>query len=440
MTFDAKQFKKLKEDFIKATKKVLKEKISKNPEKLKEYEQEIIELHDAISNYIAPYYDNFNDTDRAFYRNELVHIRDKTIKCFGALNCKKRVSNFIIETLKNESQLTDVSDSDSEEDNLYNSMFDDNDLTIGSTSQNKIIGANISKIDTKEKMAISLLEYLRFAASAINKNYSGDPLSLNAFINSIELVKSVDTENQFAAQLKTFVLAKLEGKALECVPQDDTLENILTALKANIKPENSKVIGGKMLSLRFTKNKASDFSAEAEKLADALQRSLIVEGIGQAKAKEMAIERTVEMCRQSAKSDLVKSVLASATFNDPKDVVAKLITEQNTHETELQVLSFNRQGGYRKYNGRYNGKKNFNYRNNDYKNTNNQNNSQRGGFHNKRGRGRGNYNRNNNNYNVRVAGNYEGPYNGDGQNAQNNSQANSQNNQVFTIERANNRS
>lgn len=471
MTFDAKLFEKYKKDFIKATKKVLKEKISKNPEKLKEYETEIIKLHDVISAYIAPYYDKFNSNDQAIYRNELVYIRDKTLKCFGALNSKKHVSKFIIEILGNEIELTDESDSnaedsDTEEDNFHSSksndsieiendlndlMSDDKDLTIKpSITQNKTEISSKSTSDTKEKMAISLLEYLRFAASTLNKNYSGDPLSLNAFINSVELVKSVDTDKQFIEQLTTFVLAKLEGKALECVPQDGTLENILKALKDNIKPENSKVISGRMLSLRFNKNSASNFSAEAEKLADALQRSLIVEGISQSKAKEMAVERTVEMCRQSAKSDLVRSVLAAATFNDPKDVIAKLITEQNTHETEKQILAFNRQGNFRKNNGRFNGNKNFNNRQNGYKNYNqnynqnnnqynSQNNSQRGGFQNKRGRGRGNYhnNRNNGNYNIHVAENYGSPSTSDGQN---NAQSNAQNNQTFSLERANNRS
>lgn len=48
------------------------------------------------------------------------------------------------------------------------------------------------------------------------------------------------------------------------------------------------------------------------------------------------------MCRYSARSALVKSVLASAQFNEPKEVLAKFITEVNAESTEAQVLAFQR--------------------------------------------------------------------------------------------------
>ncbi|XP_017465140.1 PREDICTED: uncharacterized protein DDB_G0283697-like [Rhagoletis zephyria] len=54
----------------------------------------------------------------------------------------------------------------------------------------------------------------------------------------------------------------------------------------------------------------------------------------------MNVEQTVNVCRLNAKSDLVKSILASTTFSDSKDVVAKLIVEQNNEVKERQVLAF----------------------------------------------------------------------------------------------------
>lgn len=55
-----------------------------------------------------------------------------------------------------------------------------------------------------------------------------------------------------------------------------------------------------MMALKLDNSKTVKFTNEAEKLAEALQRSLIVERIPQAKAKSMAVEKTVEMCRQTA--------------------------------------------------------------------------------------------------------------------------------------------
>lgn len=431
--FDDEIFKTYKNEFIKATKKVLKQNISKNPDTLSKTENEIVELHDKIAAYISPFFDLFDNKHKAHYRSELIYIRDKTLKCFGALGSKLKVSKTLTELLSDSNEYTDASDENSDlelESSSDLTLANDTIINVESSEMTNNSDNNTDKNTTSntDKMALTLLDYLRFAAQAINKNYAGDPLSLDAFVNSVNLVKSVDTAKQYGEQLKTFVLAKLEGKALECVPQDGTLDEILKALKKNITPENSKVITGRMLSLRFNKNSASTFAAEAEKLAEALQRSLIVEGISQTKAKEMAVERTVEMCRQSAKSDLVRSVLAAASFNDPKDVVAKLITEQNTHDTERQILYFNRQNNnnFRKNNNGYNGKKNFNNYNNYRSDSNSRDfhQNKRGSFQ-KRGRGRGGRG----NYNVRVTENFQGPSESDGHN--------NQSNQSFTLEKAN---
>lgn len=90
--------------------------------------------------------------------------------------------------------------------------------------------------------------------------------------------------------LKTFVLSKLEGKALESVSTEPAdVDQITTELKSQIKPEYSKIIEGRMLALQFNASKIQDCSKDAEDLAEALQQALIVEGISQQKAKSMAI-------------------------------------------------------------------------------------------------------------------------------------------------------
>ena len=76
----------------------------------------------------------------------------------------------------------------------------------------------------------------------------------------------------------------MEGKAREALPENvNTIDSIKTALRNKIKPK-------------------------------------VVEGITKVKAHEMTVEQTVSVCRLNAKSSLVKSILASTAFSDPKDV------------------------------------------------------------------------------------------------------------------------
>ena len=98
-----------------------------------------------------------------------------------------------------------------------------------------------------------------------------------------------------------------------------TIEEIKIALKNKIKPDNPKVVAGKIAALQVKNNNYADLAKQTEELADVLERSLVIEGITKVKAHEMAIEQTVSVGRLNAKSDLVKSILASTAFTDPKD-------------------------------------------------------------------------------------------------------------------------
>lgn len=117
-------------------------------------------------------------------------------------------------------------------------------------------------------------------------------------------------------------------------------------------------------ALKLSKYGPVEFAKQAESLADALQRSLVLEGINLPKAREIAIKKTVEMYKQTAKTDYVKSVLASTSFPDPKSVISKLIVEQNGQERDRQILTYSRQNsGYHKK--RFNNYNNYN-NSNDY--------------------------------------------------------------------------
>lgn len=215
-----------------------------------------------------------------------------------------------------------------------------------------------------------------------------------------------------------FIISKLGGKAMECVdPNAQNVDVIIESLRQNIKPDNSKVVTGRLFARKPDRAKLTDFTEQAELLADALQRSLVIEGITMAKAREMTIEKTVELCRNSTRSDLVKSILAATKFDSPKEVVAKYVVEGTVEEKERQILQFRAQNkrGFNKGRGQYKNQKSNNGYQKNGQNYNSNNNSY---FHNRNksrgtGRGRGNYN---NNYNhnqsqqyVRFTENLQGP-------------------------------
>ncbi|XP_036345951.1 homeobox protein 6-like, partial [Rhagoletis pomonella] len=170
-------------------------------------------------------------------------------------------------------------------------------------------------------------------------------------------------------------------KAREAIPTEvSSVGQIKDALRNRIKPDNSKVVAGKIASLHVINNNYTEFAKRVEELSDALERSLIIEGMTQSKAHEMAVEQTVKVCRLNTRSGLVKSILSSTTFSDSKDVVAKMIVEQNNQVKER----YNNNADNSRYsnNGsRHNGNNFNNNRNrssNNNRNNNSNNNSNRG--------------------------------------------------------------
>lgn len=208
---------------------------------------------------------------------------------------------------------------------------------------------------------------------------------------------------------------RLQGTAREAiVTTPETVDDIIRQLRANIKTESSKVIEGRILALRADKSSLTKFAEQAEALAEQFRRSLCVEGFSKEKAKEMAVEKTVEMCRRSAKNDTVKAVIAASKFNEPKEVVAKMIVEINNVKQDkphnLYTHKFNRQN-----HGHNN--------NNNGRNFNNNDRTQR--FNNNRQNGRSNWR--NNGHNNGGNGNNRSQNN----NRSNNNGQNNRSNQYY---------
>lgn len=379
------------EKYVKVTKRILKAKLSKNPQKLVEYREDIIKAHNDIVSHINEHYDSANRTIQYVYDTKLDDICSKTTKCFEYLKCQYELpsSRELIEDKHvGPPLITEIEEHKS---------GNEEDSELGSQSER----AGTSGIINPKKVGKKTMEasdFLRLCASQINKNYAGDPLGLDSFIDSIELLETMATTTELKKILFSFIKTKLEGRAREyIVGTVTTIDHIKTQLKTTIKPDNSKVVEGRILNLKYNSQTSEEFAEKANNLADALRRTLIIEGMTPTKASEITIEKTIELCRRNIHNDMIKAVLESTKFESPKDVIAKMFVQIDKTRTEHQVLIYKNQGK-RGNNSNYRGREYYNNNRRTYnKNANfqNVNNNNYRGRSNHRGRGRGNNNNNN---------------------------------------------
>lgn len=470
-------FKEKKYEFEKVYKKITVRAI-KNENKLNQYKKETqVTYNDLISCTISIYGKLSSETKESV-KKELSKVLTKLKTCYDKLNITDPIpnkystliqihdentiiesedseneieednspneNNFLVDsTLPNTSNIPNTGARGDIEPNLIHSeesgisdtllgSIEFNSDQLGSTNSLNNFSSENTITDESEQnqstMTETKVEYLKFVSKQISK-FDGNPLKLNSFLLEVQLTKSV-TDQANLPLLKQFIMTKLEGKALESVPiNPETIDEIVDALKENIKPMSSKVIEGRMLSLKSNHNFIQDYTKQAEELAEAFQRALIDEGIPQPKAKEMTIDRTVEMCRSNAKNDLVKTILAASTFNDSRDVVAKFVVESTSATKDCQILTFKSNRNNNKFRNNFGNNRGFN-RNQNFNNRNNY----RRNFNN---RGNRNYNNNNNRNNNNSNGNNNYRRNNN-QNYRGNSRRGYNNNaNVFTLETEN---
>lgn len=257
-----------------------------------------------------------------------------------------------------------------------------------------------NNLNTPATMAQTSAEFIAIAHRMINYKYDGDPLALDSFIDAVDLLKELCAVAN-ADIFRKFVMTKLEGRAREAIINPpNTIDEIIEQLKDGIKPESSKVIEGRILALRADRSSLTKFAEQAEKLADDFKRSLCLEGFSRDKAKEIAIEKTVEMCRKSAKNDTVKAILAATKFSEPKEAIAKMIIEiNNLKQDRVQTSYSHKYGNSNKFSGNNNNRSNNGRNGNGSQNNGYQNNGYQNNGRSNGNRNNSNNNRNNNNYN-----------------------------------------
>lgn len=267
---------------------------------------------------------------------------------------------------------------------------------------------------------------LKLASAHLNKKYSGEPLGLDSFIDS---VPPLATTNELKAFYANLVRTKIDGRARCLITDaDNTVDLIIAALRRNMKQDNSKVIKGRMLALKYNHSSQEEFEQKAEELADALRRSLVLEGSSVDQANETAIEETVALCRKNTSNGLVKSVLESHHFKTPKEVVTALVTQTEKAKNDQAILVYGPSRGRGRnrcnvnfhantapreyYNRSYRGHGNRQYSNDGRYSGRPPTNGYRGNSNYRGGRGRGVSYRNGQGQHVRVitqSGNGEAP-------------------------------
>lgn len=357
--------------------------------------EDVLDAYNAIISYSELNYENKKRATKEYITENITANRATLQRCYEKLQIPVTLPGKLLSTIHYVPQ--PKPNTSNENSNKNNSHKSDENLhknpnkspTTHSNPNNQSHTSNLNQT-IPTKMAQTRESFLKIASNVLNYKYGGDPLKLNSFILDVELVNSLASNDDTRAFCLTFLKSRLEGKAEECIPdQCESVQALITALKDKIKPDNSGIIEGKMTALQLRKGDYSKFSAEAEKLAEALRRTLIVEGLTKAKAEEMTIQKTIEICRATTKSDVVKAVLENGNYKSPADVIAKFITQSDKVRREFKEAKNAQKNANN--NGHGNGNGNGNARQNKPSNKNrNWNNSQGNQSSNNRGNYRGN--------------------------------------------------
>lgn len=392
--------------------------LTKNAKKLIEYRECLTKTYNDLLNYLNPIATAATGTDKVGIENRIVTLFKRLKECFHLLNLDYPYDSNVgtlIDLSKiaeaRSSHETSESDSDSsiasgdtvkkgkknEHTQKYTKSSNKNQKHRTKHSSRKM-NRRTNFYEPRESSSSSenfedeqtVKQLMQLATSTINYRYDGDPLKLSSFIDAIELLKDL-CEEQNERILVRFLMTRLEGKAREAIIEDPyDPDDIITQLRAAIKNESSKVIEGRMLALNLDRMNLTKFAERAEALAEQYRRSLCDEGFSKAKAKELTVEKTVELCRKNTKTDNVFVLLGARPFHDPKEVIAKMITETNAEKTLRRTSNNNHNK-----NGNGNGNSNRKFQKQNGQNSSNNSNNGRHSNNKHNGSGNGNGNRQN---------------------------------------------
>jgi hypothetical protein len=250
--------------------------------------------------------------------------------------------------------------------------------------------------------------------------FDGTPENLLRFVDACEFVN--DNKEGFENVAVRLIKTKLSGSARSFITTETTITEIINKLKTSIKPETTKVVTAKLMSLKQGNKSAADYVKSIEEMTASLKRAYISEGVSADLAESYTTDTVVKSITSNTTNEKLRTILQAGDFKNINEVNTKFLTISTDTANKAQILNFR---GYRNRNNysrnTYRGNRgNFNNRrgnyqgygygnNNSYYNNNNRNNS------NYRGQSRNNYrgrNYNNNRHaNVRLvdSGNFQVP-------------------------------
>lgn len=440
--FKTQEYKTRKDNFNREVSRITRRELTKDANLLTDYKKSIVKTYNKLTSYLAACHDKLNELEeRQFIIEKHNTFFDKLQNCLEILGVTFHSENQILPLIR----IDNLDDSiveetfygaESEEEEIEDEQFVDvgSEDELGVKEQESVsipqqqiqsdsILATVSNIDSGDSvsnelnndtnMVQTVKDFITMANNTIGSKFDGDPLKLESFVDSCNLLDKMCEAGNKEIML-SFVLTRLEGKAREIIPENPANIKVITdALKAEIKEEPSKVIEGKILALRAERNNLSKFAEKAEELAEQFRRSLCSEGFTKQKAKEFAIDKTIEMCRKSTRSDTIKAILSASKFEEPKEVIAKMIVEiSNTKQERMEAQSqrqfqnsrgsrgnnSNRGNGHRNDNNAQRGNRsNTSFRNNHNNNSGNNSNTNNQNRPNNFGNGYNNNNRGNHN-------------------------------------------
>lgn len=366
-----------------------------------EYKTDSINTYNALISFLHSITADEQVTleDKIKYQTNAAEFKNKLKEIFETLNLQYEFDKFIFASIDIDKVIENTVD------NLDNETDSDSSTgTILNKEQNKINNKNTE--NTTKMAPQTAKEFMTLATSTINYKYGGDPLGLDAFIDSIELLATL-CEEQNTNTLIKFIKTRLEGTARESISAEPrNTDEIITQLRAAIKTASSDVIESKILALRVEKTNLTAFAERAEALAEQYRRSLCSEGIPAEKAKELSVKKTVQLCRLQARSSALKTIIASTHFTEPKDVVARMIVEIGNLKLEGQANSHTHKNGQnnnkfgKNFSNNRSSRSNVQSQNNNFKQNRNGNQSfQQQNNNNSNGNNRQNYNNGSNNRN-----------------------------------------
>lgn len=417
------KYRELSDEFYKCTKRVIKHDLSVNPDTLNKYKTDLVDSYNNLINYVRTI-ETTDESIRSRITGEIKALRIRLVESFRRLETKIDLGEKLLD------RVSIIGDQVTGKGHRTHTKQDDDNLLRDVEQNISDLNTTIEEfedavLNTGEMEAIKVIEILN---RVITQTYDGSTSNLETFLGQLSLAKTVIENNQ-PAVFVAFVKSRLSGKALESINGVDNVPDanqgkidfIYNALQRKIKPENSRVIQGKIKALRADNKSKLEFAKIADELADQLRMALIAESIPPEKAKEMAVEATVDMCRSNARSEIVKTVIEAKTFENASDVISNYLIQIDKAKNDKQVAAFrtsnrnyNSNRGNNNRGKQYNNNRRGNYYGNSYGYSNNgdySTNRYNNGYNNNRNynnRGRNNYNtgnRNYNNYDERNRGN-----------------------------------